>query len=456
MMQPFTRVSRKALTRTRAALAARTTTVATNALRQSATISTNVTVLASNSLRSFHSRSPLRSSDSDADASSIRPPLTLLSSEEEMLRSTVSAFARDVIQPKVAEMDQKGMLDPAILSQLFSQGLMGVETPSEYGGAGLSFMQSCLVIEELAKIDPAISVIVDIQNTLLNTSLMKYGTPEQKSQWLPRLATDTLGSFCLSESGSGSDAFAMKTTATLQKDGTYKINGTKQWISNAREAGFFLVFANADPSKGYKGITAFLVARDTPGLNIGKKEDKMGIRASSTCELSFDDMVVSPDSILGGVGNGYKIAIGSLNEGRIGIGAQMVGLAQGAFDAAMPYIHARKQFGQTISSFQGVQFSVASMATEIEAARLMVYNAARLKEAGQPFLQQAAMAKLKASQVAERVASQAIEWMGGVGFTKEFPNEKFYRDAKIGTIYEGTSNLQMQTIAKNISKQYQQ
>lgn len=351
-------------------------------------------------------------------------------------------------------MDEEGALDPAILKHLFEQGLMGVETPTEFGGSGLSFTQSCIVIEELAKIDPAISVIVDIQNTLLNTSLSKYGSAALKEQWLPRLATDTLGSFCLSESGAGSDAFAMKTRAELQPDGSYKINGSKQWISNAKEAGVFFIFANIDPSKGYRGITCFIVEKGAPGLTVGKAENKLGIRASSTCELSFDDLVVQPSQILGKVGEGYKIAIGSLNEGRIGIGAQMVGLAQGAFDSAMPYIHQRKQFGEVIAKFQGMQFSMASCATEIECARLMVYNAARLKESGKPFIQEAAMAKLKASLVAERVASQAVEWLGGVGFTKEFPAEKFFRDSKIGSIYEGTTNLQLQTIARHISAKY--
>jgi alkylation response protein AidB-like acyl-CoA dehydrogenase len=314
---------------------------------------------------------------------------------------------------------------------------MGVEVPVEYGGGGMSFVQSCLVIEELAKVDPAISVIVDIQNTLINTSLMKYGSEELKRKWLPRLATDTLASFCLSEAGSGSDAFALKTRAEPQADGeSYLINGTKMWISNANEAGLFLIFANVDPSKGYKGITAFLVPAGTPGLTVGKKENKLGIRASSTCELSFDNLRVTKDQILGKEGEGYKIAIQSLNEGRIGIGAQMVGLAQGAFDAPMSYIHSRKQFGATLASFQGMQFSMARMATEIECARLMVYNAARLKMEGKPFVQQAAMAKLKASLVAEQVASQAVEWMGGLGFTKDCISEKFFRDSKIGSIYE--------------------
>jgi len=390
-------------------------------------------------------------------ATAPRPALTSFSEDEEQLRATVAQFAREVIGPRVSQMDEDGRLDPMLLQQLFNQGLMGIETPAEYEGGGMSFVDSCIVIEELAKVDPAISVIVDIQNTLINTSIMKYGSDALKKKWLPRLATDTLGSFCLSEAGSGSDAFAMKTTATKQADGEhFLINGTKMWISNANEAGLFLIFANANPAAGYKGITAFLVPAGTPGLTVGKKENKLGIRASSTCELSFDNLKVHKDQILGKEGEGYKIAIGSLNEGRIGIGAQMLGLAQGAFEAPMNHIHTRKQFGATLASFQGVQFSVARMATEIEAARLMVYNAARLKMEGRPFIQQAAMAKLKASLVAEEVASEAVEWMGGLGFTKDYPSEKFFRDSKIGSIYEGATNLQLQTIAKHISKQYQQ
>jgi short/branched chain acyl-CoA dehydrogenase len=366
----------------------------------------------------------------------------------------VSSFAQATIAPKVAKMDEDGALDPLLLQQLFNQGLMGIETPLEYEGGGMTFTQSCIVIEELAKVDPAISVIVDIQNTLINTSIMKYGSEHLKKKWLPRLATDTLASFCLSEAGSGSDAFAMKSTATQVAPGEWSINGTKMWISNAKEAGLFMIFVNAAPEKGYKGITCFLVPAGTKGLTVGKKENKLGIRASSTCELSFDDLRVKEDQILGKFGEGYKIAIGSLNEGRIGIGAQMLGLAQGAFDSAMPYLHQRKQFGQALAEFQMIQASMAQCAMEIECARLLVYNAARLKESNQPFIQQAAMAKLKSSLVAEKVASQAVEWMGGLGFTKDYPLEKYYRDAKIGSIYEGTTNLQQVTIAKLISKQY--
>jgi alkylation response protein AidB-like acyl-CoA dehydrogenase len=368
---------------------------------------------------------------------------------------------------------------------------MGIHVPEEFGGSGMSFTQCCIAIEELAKVDPAISVIVDIQNTLINTSLMRFGTPEQQATWLPRLCSDTLASFCLSESTSGSDAFALKTSAKHNEaDDTYTINGSKLWISNAKEAGLFLVLANVDPSLGHRGITAFLVERETPGLIVGKKEDKLGIRASSTCEVVFDNLVVPGSAILGKKGEGYKIAIEGLNEGRIGIGAQMLGLAQGAFSHAMDYLHERKQFGNRIADFQGVQFDMARTRTDIEASKLMVYNAARLKDAGEPFVLEAAMCKLYTSQAAERVASQCVEFYGGVGYTKvrsacvcdvcvfdvcvcdvyvsseliflaydicnaqEYPAEKYFRDAKIGSIYEGTSNLQMATIAKIISSSY--
>jgi alkylation response protein AidB-like acyl-CoA dehydrogenase len=330
---------------------------------------------------------------------------------------------------------------------------MGIEAPSEYGGVGLNFTAACLAVEEIARVDPAVAVLVDIHNTLLITAMMRYGTPEQKEQYLARLCTDTCASFCLSEPSSGSDAFAMKTRATLQ-GGEWVLNGAKCWISNANEAGLFLVFANADPDKGHKGITAFVVERNNPGLAIGKKEDKLGIRASSTCELTFEDCRVPESAVLGPVGGGYKMAIGLLNEGRIGIGAQMVGLARGAFDAALPHLHQRKQFGSAVADFQGMQFQYARAAADIEAARVMVYNAARLKECGQPFVAQAAMAKLRATEVAQSVASQCIDWLGGVGFTRGLPAEKFYRDSKIGTIYEGTSNIQLLTIAKSIQAQY--
>jgi len=370
-----------------------------------------------------------------------------------MLMDSVSKFAQQHVHPHVATMDAEAKLEPEILKNLFSEGLMGIEIPEKYGGAGMSFTEAILTIEELAKVDPAIAVIVDIQNTLINLAFMENGSEELKEKWLPRLATDTLASFCLSESSAGSDAFSLKTTAT-PVDGGFRINGSKLWISNAKEAGVFLVFANADPSKGYKGITAFVVPRDAPGLIIGKKEDKLGIRASSTCEVVFDGVEVKHEDILGEFGKGYKIAIETLNPGRIGIGAQMVGLARGTYDAAMRYILERKQFGKSVADFQGMQFAFAQADTDIEAARLLVLNAAALRENDQPYIKQAAMAKLKCAQVAQEVASKSVEWMGGVGFTKEYPCEKFYRDAKIGSIYEGTSNIHLQTIAKLIKSEY--
>jgi alkylation response protein AidB-like acyl-CoA dehydrogenase len=332
---------------------------------------------------------------------------------------------------------------------------MGVEIPQKWDGSGMSFTQSCIVIEELAKVDPAIAVIVDIQNTLINNILMKHGSQLQKEYWLPKLATSTLGAFALSESGSGSDAFAMKTKAERSSDGSYfTINGSKLWISNSLEAGVFLVFANADFSKGYKGITAFIVPKDTNGLIVGKKEDKLGIRASSTCELSLEDCKIPAENMLGEYGKGYKIAIGALNEGRIGIAAQMVGLARGCFDESMRYMRQRKQFGTLISDFQGMKFQYAQAFAEIEAARVLTYNAARLKDSGGDYIRESAIAKLYSSQIAQKVSSLAIDWVGGVGFTKEFAIEKFYRDSKIGTIYEGTSNIQLQTIADMLGKEY--
>uniref|UniRef100_A0A7S0W885 short-chain 2-methylacyl-CoA dehydrogenase n=2 Tax=Hemiselmis tepida TaxID=464990 RepID=A0A7S0W885_9CRYP len=352
-------------------------------------------------------------------------------------------------------MDDNAAMDPDIVSACFEQGLMAIEAPEEYGGVGLGFTAACLAVEEVARVDPSVAVMIDIQNTLLITSFMRYGTPEQKERFLTRLCTDTVCSFCLTEAGSGSDAFALKTRATWDEgSGEWVIEGTKCWISNSNEAGLFVVFANADFSKGHKGITAFIVERSCPGLSVGPKEAKLGIRASSTCEVSFDGCRVPADHVLGEVGEGYKMAIELLNEGRIGIGAQMVGLARGAFDAAMPYIHQRKQFGTPIADFQGMQFQYARAAMEVESARVMVYNAARLKEAGRPFLREAAMAKLKATEVAQSVASQCIDWVGGVGFTPAMPCEKMYRDSKIGTIYEGTSNIQLLTIAKSIQQQY--
>lgn len=354
---------------------------------------------------------------------------------------------------KVHQMDVEAKLDKNVLQAAFDDGLMGIEIPEEYGGSGMTFFDSIIAIEELAKVDPGFSVIVDVQNTLVIGVLMQYGTEEQKRTWLPRLAKDTLGSFCLSEASSGSDAFALKTKAELKGD-QYVINGTKCWITNANDAGFFIVLANVDFSKGYKGITAFIVDKSNPGLRIGKKEDKLGIRASSTCEVILDDCVVSKDAVLGKVGQGYKIAIETLNEGRIGIASQMIGLAQGAFDYAIPYMKQRTQFGTPIANFQGMQFQYAHTAVEIESSRLLIYEAARKKMAGIPFTKDAAMAKYYASEVAGRASMKAIEWLGGVGFTKEFAAEKFYRDAIIGKIYEGTSNINLQTIAKFIVNEY--
>ncbi|HEY8461355.1 MAG TPA: acyl-CoA dehydrogenase [Blastocatellia bacterium] len=374
-------------------------------------------------------------------------PLTALSEEEKLFRASVREFAEAEIKPYVREMDEKQKIRPEIIQKCFELGLMGIEPGEEYGGSGGSFFMACLAIEELARVDPSISVCVDVNNTLTINAFLNYGTEAQKKKYVTRLATDTVGAYCLSEAGSGSDAFAMQTRAEDKGD-HYLINGRKMWITNGNEAGLFIVFANADPGKGYRGITAFIVERDFPGFSVGKKEDKLGIRASSTCELLFDNCRVPKENLLGEFGKGYKIAIETLNEGRIGIGAQMVGLAQGAYEAALAYTKERKQFGQAISEFQGVQFQIAEMATKIEAARLMVYNAARLKDAKLPFIKQAAMAKLFASEIAEEVSSLAVNLYGGYGYVKDYPVEKFFRDAKIGQIYEGTSNMQKQTIAK--------
>ncbi|CAK0867355.1 unnamed protein product [Prorocentrum cordatum] len=354
-----------------------------------------------------------------------------------MLRDSVAQFAREVISPRTQAMDEAGQMDADIIQACFEQGIMGVEVPTEHGGVGLGFTAACLAVEEIAKVDAAVAAMIDIHNTLLVRAFMEYGNEEQRDTWLPRLASDTLAAFCISEPGSGSDAFALQTRAVRDGD-DWVIDGGKCWISNAMEAGVFVVFANADPSKGHKGITAFVVEKGNPGLQIGKKENKLGIRASSTCELVFEGMRVPGNAVLGEVGQGYKIAISLLNEGRIGIAAQMVGLASGAFDYAMGYMVTRtKQFGQVVADFQGMQFQYARARMEIEAARCLVYNAARLKENGKPFVMEAAMAKLKASEVAQSVTSEAIDWLGGVGFTKEFLAEKYYRDSKIGTIYEG-------------------
>lgn len=369
-----------------------------------------------------------------------------------MLRDTVRRFAKEEIAPRVRRMDEEGKLEPELLKQLFSNGLMGLEIPEAYSGQGATLFESVLAIEELAAVDPAVSVVVDVQNTLVNSAIGQWGTEEQKRHWLPKLATTTTGSYALSEAGAGSDAFALQTTATRQGE-EWVLTGQKLWITNAAEAGLFLVFATVDPALGYKGITGFLVPRNVEGLKVGKKEDKLGIRASSTCEVVLDHVAVPASAVLGEIGKGYKIAIETLNEGRIGIGAQMVGLAQGALGHAVAYARQRKQFGKAIAEFQGVQFALAESAVEVESARLLVYNAARLRDSGQDFIQAAAMAKYHASMIAETVASRAIEVLGGVGFTKDYPVEKLYRDAKIGRIYEGTSNMQRLVIAKKLLEQ---
>jgi short/branched chain acyl-CoA dehydrogenase len=374
-------------------------------------------------------------------------PLTNLNEEERLFQTSVRQFARERLAAHVRAMDEEGKFRGDLLREMFALGLMGIDIREEYGGQGGSFFQSVLAIEELAKVDPSASVIVDVQNTLVSNAIERWASAEQKGKYLSRLATDTVGSYALSEAGSGSDAFALTTKASADGDG-YRLSGRKLWITNAAEAGIFLIFATIDPAVGYKGITCFLVERDMPGFQVGKKEDKLGIRASSTCELILDDVRVGREQVMGEPGKGYKIAIETLNEGRIGIGAQMLGLAAGAFGHALKYARERKQFGKRIGDFQGVQFEVAEMATRIEAARLMVYNAARLRDAGQPFITEAAMAKYFCSMIAEEVASQAVEILGGVGFTKDYPVEKLYRDAKIGRIYEGTSNMQRVTIAK--------
>lgn len=375
--------------------------------------------------------------------------LSVLSEEEKLFSSSVLAFARTRLAPRAAAMDAAGKLDADLLPELFELGVMGIEVPPEYGGAGASFFTAILAVEALAKVDPNLSVLVDVQNTLVENALLRWGNADQKQRYLSKLTTEWVGSYALSEAASGSDAFALKARAT-RRGNAWVLNGEKLWITNANESSLFIVFANTHPEAGYKGITAFLVERGFSGFSVGKKEDKLGIRASSTCSLMLDECEVGDANVLGEVGKGYKIAIETLNEGRIGIGAQMLGLAQGAFDLGLSYMEQRQQFGQKIADFQGVQFQYARLAMEIEAARLLVYNAARLKDAGLPFIKEAAMAKLMASEVAERTASLAIEFAGGIGFTKEFPLEKFYRDAKIGKIYEGTSNMQLVTIAKLI------
>jgi len=377
------------------------------------------------------------------------PPLTVLSEDEVLLRQSVREFAEAQVRPLIREMDDAAQFSPRLIEELFKLGVMSVEIPEAHGGAGGTFFHSVLVVEELSRVDPSVGVMVDVQNTLVINAILRWGTLAQHHRWLPRLASSTIGAYALSEAGSGSDAFALQTRAR-QTEAGYVITGRKLWITNGNEADIFIVFATIDHQLGYKGITAFVIERGTPGFSIGKKEDKLGIRASSTCELVFEDCLVDTDAVLGDVGKGYKVAIETLNEGRIGIGAQMVGLAQGALDHTIRYTKERKQFGSAIADYQGVQFQLARAAMDVELARLSVYNAARLRDAGRPFLAEAAMCKLFASETAERTASLAVNLHGGNGFVKDYPVEKLYRDAKIGQIYEGTSNLQLQTIAKHL------
>ncbi|MEK6334505.1 MAG: acyl-CoA dehydrogenase [Acidobacteriota bacterium] len=382
------------------------------------------------------------------ESSSARP-LTTLSEDEQMFRSSVREFAEGEIRKRVETMDEEGQLDPTLIKQCFELGLMGIETPEEYGGAGGTFFQAILAVEELSRVDASVGVFVDVQNTLVNNALLRWGTPEQKEKYLSQLAAEKVGAYALSEAGSGSDAFALQTRA-VESDDHFILNGRKLWITNGKEAEIFVLFANANPEAGYRGITAFIVEKGFAGFSVGKKENKLGIRASSTTELILEDCVVPKENVLGEVGKGYKTSIETLNEGRIGIGAQMIGIARGALDSALAYTTERQQFGKSINEFQGVQFQLAEMATDLEAARLMVYNAARMKDTGQSFVKEAAMAKLYSSRAAERITSKAIELYGGYGYVKDYPVEKYWRDSKIGAIYEGTSNMQLQTIAKLI------
>jgi alkylation response protein AidB-like acyl-CoA dehydrogenase len=376
-------------------------------------------------------------------------PLTTLSEDEQMFRSSVREFAEGELRPRVEQMDEHQKLDPAIIKQCFELGLMGIETPEVYGGAGANFFTAILAVEELSRVDASVGVFVDVQNTLVNNAFIRWGTPEQKEKYLSRLASEQVGAYALSEPASGSDAFAMQTKAVDAGD-HFVINGRKLWITNGIEAEIFVLFANANPEAGYRGITAFIVEKSFDGFSVGKKENKLGIRASSTVELILEDCKVPKANVLGEVGKGYKLSIETLNEGRIGIGAQMIGIASGALECALAYTGERQQFGKPINQFQGVQFQLAEMATELEAARLLVYNAARMKDNGVNFVKEAAMAKLYSSRVAERIASKAIELYGGYGYVKDYPVEKYWRDSKIGAIYEGTSNMQLQTIAKLI------
>ncbi|MDZ7808302.1 MAG: acyl-CoA dehydrogenase [Gracilimonas sp.] len=374
-------------------------------------------------------------------------PLTQLTEDEQMLKDAAADFAEASIKPLVEEMDEKAKLDPDLVKQFFEMGLMGIDIPEKYSGGGGTFMMSIVAIEQISRVDASAGVFMDVQNTLVNNAFVNFASDHLKDKYLPQLATEKVGAYCLSEAGSGSDAFALK--ATAKEDGDdFVLNGAKLWITNANEADIFLVMATVDPDAGYKGITAFVVERGMDGFSIAKKENKLGIRASSTCEILLEDVRVPKENVLGEVGKGYKVAIETLNEGRVGIGAQMIGIAQGAFDAALAYVQERKQFGKAIGEFQGVQFQLARMATDIETARLLVYNAARKKMAGQNFLKEAAMAKFYSSEVAESVSSQAVDLFGGYGYVKEYPVEKYYRDSKIGKIYEGTTNMQLSTIAK--------
>lgn len=375
------------------------------------------------------------------------PPLTQLTEDEQMLKEAAADFAEASIKPLVEEMDEKAKLDPDLIKEFFEMGLMGIDIPEQYSGGGGTFMMSIVAIEQISRVDASAGVFMDVQNTLVNNAFVNFASDDLKDKYLPQLATEKVGAYCLSEAGSGSDAFALKATATEDGD-DFILNGAKLWITNANEADIFLVMANVNPDAGYKGITAFVVERGMEGFSISKKENKLGIRASSTCEILLDNCRVPKENVVGEVGKGYKVAIETLNEGRVGIGAQMIGIAQGAFDAALAYVQERKQFGKAISEFQGVQFQLARMATDIETARLLVYNAARKKMAGQNFLKEAAMAKFYSSEVAESVSSQAVDLFGGYGYVKEYPVEKYYRDSKIGKIYEGTTNMQLSTIAK--------
>lgn len=406
--------------------------------------------------RRLASTAPMRAAVANNTVRSFSTSLSHFTEEEKMLKEAVKKWAETEVKPLVRKMDEEKKMDPKVIKGLFEQGFMGIETPDTFGGSGMSFMAAILAIEEIAKVDPSVSVCCDVQNTLVNNMFKFYANKDVQERFLPRLAQDTVGCFCLSEAGSGSDAFALATRAQDLGAEGFKINGSKLWITNGGEAGIFVVMANLDPSKGHKGISTFVLEKGMKGLEVHRSEDKLGIRASSTTPITFNDVIVPRKNVLGELGKGYKYAIEILNEGRIGIAAQMLGIAQGAFDATLPYLYERKQFGKPIAEFQGVQFQIAQMAIDIEAARNLTYNAARLKQDGKPFVKEAAMAKYYASQIAKTVSTSCVELMGGVGFTKDMPQEKFYRDAIIGSIYEGTSNIQLQTIAKLVGTQYKQ